>query len=121
MVVSRKHHPAQFPGLQCEGVAVRQVEQMKLVGLVMDSKLAWGGMVDRVCSKARSRLGALFRMCGVLDSDNKVLMYKAFIRSVLEFGSLQYMAAAQTHLHKIDTVQRMAERMCGCSFEGLES
>ena len=55
----------------------------------------------------------------MLDSENKVLMYKAFIRSVLEFGCLQYMAAAPTHLQKLDTVQRMAERICGCSFEEL--
>jgi hypothetical protein len=119
MVVSRKLHPAQFPELRCQGVRVKQVGQMKLVGFVLDSKLGWAGMVDRVCSKARARLGALFRMCGVLDSENKVLMYKAFIRSVLEFGCLQYMAAAPTHLHKLDTVQRMAERICGCSFEAL--
>ena len=67
MVVSLKQSSADFPGLQCEGLKVKVVDQMKLVGFVFDSKLKWAGMVDRVRSKARCRLGALFRMCGVLE------------------------------------------------------
>ena len=89
---------------------------MRLVGFVFDSKLKWAGMIDRVRSKARARLGALFRMCGVLNTGNRVLMYKAFIRSAMEYGCLQYMSASPTHTAKLDQVQRTAERICGCEF-----
>jgi hypothetical protein len=90
------------------------------VGFVFDTRLSWDAMITQLCSKARSRLGALFRMCGVLDCENKALMYKAFVRSVMEYGCLQYMSASQVHIAKLDTVQRMAERICGCNFEPLE-
>jgi hypothetical protein len=120
MVVSLKQSSANFPGLQCEGLKVKVVDQMKLVGFVFDSKLKWAGMVDRVRSKARCRLGALFRMCGVLDSENKGIMYKAFIRSVMEYGCLSYFGASKTHLAKLDAVQKRAERICGCKFESLQ-
>ena len=38
---------------------------------------------------------------------------------VKEFGSIEYIAAAPTHLAKIERVQRTAERMCGCKFDPL--
>lgn len=117
MVVSNKRRPASFPGLTCEGQGVKQVKELKLVGFVFDSKLQWAGMVERVRKKARTRLGALFRMCGVLDRGNRVTMYNAFIRSAMEYGCLHYMGAAPVHLKKLDQVQRAAERMCGCKFE----
>ena len=41
------------------------------------------------------------------------------MRSKMEFGSIEYTAAAPTHLPKIDRVQRTAERMCGCKFDPL--
>ena len=47
-------------------------------------------------------------------------MYKAFVRSVMEFGNLEYMSAADTHLARLDTVQRSAQRICGSIFESLE-
>jgi hypothetical protein len=119
MVVSKKRVPAVFTGLKCEGEKVKQVSQLRLVGFVFDNRLQWAGMVDRVRNKARARLGALFRMCGVLDTGNRALMYKAFIRSAMEYGCLEYMAAAPIHLEKLDRVQRSAERICGCEFESL--
>ena len=38
-------------------------------------------------------------------------MYKAFVRSSIEYGNLEYMVAAQTHLKKLDRIQAAA--VCG--------
>ena len=56
-------------------------------------------------------LGALYRMQSLLKPNDLQDVYKSFVRSKMEFGSIGYIAAAPTHLTKIDRVQRTAERM----------
>jgi hypothetical protein len=113
MVVSRKRLPFDPTGINMLGTAIKHVSEMKLVGFMFDEKLTWGPMIDLLVRKARVRIGALYRMSRMLDCDNIRTMYVAFIRSVLEFGSVQYMGAAATHLAKLDSIQAAAERIGG--------
>ena len=52
----------------------------------------------------------------MLDESNLHLMYTMFIRPILEYGSLVYMGAAQSHLDKLDRVQDSAMKMCDLRF-----
>jgi hypothetical protein len=123
MLVSLKRSD-RFKGLDkihMGGVVLEQVSQMKLVGFVFDSKLSWGPMVDRLAAKARSKLGALRRLKPFLSSEVMKLMYTAFIRSGMEYGSLLYMGAADSHLSKLDRVQLSAQKLAGFEVESLRS
>ena len=104
-----------------QGVPVEQVSQLKLVGYTFDSKMTWGPMIDSLTKKARIRVGALYRMRSMLDSDNLKLMYIAFIRSILEYGSVQFMGAGKSHLEKLDRIQRSAERIGNVKLESLHT
>ena len=121
MLVSQKHTPFDLTGIVMDGKAVEQMTQMKLVGFIFDSKMRWGQMIDKVARKARARLAALRRLVPVLDAGNLKTMYMMFIRSCIEYGSVLYMGAADTHLQKLDRIQASAERMCGFQLESLES
>ena len=44
-----------------------------------------------------------------------------FIRSILEYDSLVYMGAAQSHLDKLDRVQKSTEKIGGFKVEFLQS
>ena len=48
-------------------------------------------------------------------------MYTSFVRSVMEFGSLAYMSATDTHLEKLDMIQKSISSSCGFEVESLES
>ena len=65
---------------------------IKIVGFTFDCKLTWSGMVADKAKKARTRVAALRRMSGFLDSNNLKLMYTAFVRPVMEYGSLLYVS-----------------------------
>jgi hypothetical protein len=121
MVVSQKRTPFDPSGIVMDGVAVELVSEMKLVGFTFDSKMRWGAMVDRVASKARTRLAALRRLSGLLDARNLRTMYMMFVRSTMEYGNVLYMGAADSHLAKLDRIQASAERMCGFKMESLSS
>ena len=42
-----------------------------------------------------------------------------FVRSILEYGNLAYMGAAQSHLDKLDRVQESAMKLGGFTIETL--
>jgi hypothetical protein len=122
LVISGWHQDFSFiDNIVMGGIEVEQVSEMKLVGFVLDRKLSWDRMISQLASKARSKVGAIFRLRCVLDDQNLGNMYKTFIRSVMEYGAIDYQSAASTHLGKLDTVQRAAQRICGFEFESLSS
>jgi hypothetical protein len=104
-----------------DGLEVEQVDELKLVGFTLDSRLTWKPMIDLLAKKARCRLAALRRLRFVLDDNNMKTMYIMFVRSVMEYGNVVYMGAAQTHLEKLDRLQRSAERIGNFKIESLES
>ena len=55
----------------------------------------------------------------MLDSENLKLMYTAFIRPIMEYGSILYCSAARTHLEKLDRVQESAMKIGGFEVESL--
>jgi hypothetical protein len=115
LVVSRSQFDfSKINTLEMGGVRVKYAKQgdMKLVGFIFDKKLSWSTMISNLASKARNQLGALWRLRPVMDSSNLQQMYRAFVRSIMEYGGLEYMSARKTHLDKLDAVQRSAERIC---------
>ena len=100
---------------------IKQVSQMKLVGFIFDSKMTWGPMVDMLAKKARCKLGAIRRLRPYLDSQNLKLMYTAFVRSGMEYGSVLYMGAAESHLLKLDKIQWSAQALGGFVIDDLQS
>ena len=78
-------------------------------------------MIDQLTTRCRQRLGALFRVREYLGQSGLVAAYKSFVRPVCEYGSVIFMGASAVHLHKLDAVQKAAERLCQVSFQPLSS
>ena len=94
---------------------------VKLVGYLFDERMTWSGMISAMAKKARMRLGMLSRLRHLLDDRNMECMYCTFIRPILEYGSVQFMGAAVSHLEKLDSVQRAAEKIGRFKVESLQS
>ena len=103
------------------GAPIKRKPAVKLVGYLFDEKMTWSGMIEANAKKARQRIGMLSRLRHLLDDRNMKTMYCTFIRPILEYGSVQYMGAAPTHLGRLDSVQRMAERIGHFEVEPLQS
>ena len=122
MVISKKQSPSDpFGRIVMGDHCVELKDRIMLVGYIFDSKMTWGPMIDMIAKKARIRVGALYRMRMMLSSENLQLIYIAFVRSILEYGSTEFMGAAQSHLQKLDRIQRRAERLGGFKLESLQS
>ena len=102
-----------------EGVEIEYKPQLKLVGYIFDEKLTWAAMIDSLAKKARSRLGMLTRLRGLLDDRNMMTMYTSFIRPIMEYGSVCFMGADKVHLAKLDQIQKTAMRIGNFKAEPL--
>jgi len=110
-----------YPRIMFDGVPVKRKPAVKLVGYLFDEKMTWSGMIDGIAKKARRRLGMLTRLRSLLDDKNMKCIYSTFIRPIMEYGSIQFMGAAPTHLDKLDAIQRRAERVGRFEVESLAS
>ncbi len=81
---------------------------MEILGLVIDPRGNWSLHVKAIASDARKRLGAIRRVSHMLDDESIMRAYKAFVRSKIEYGSMAYWGAADSHLKKLDRIQDSA-------------
>ena len=103
------------------GSRVDQVSELKIVGFLFQSGMTWGSMVSKLAKKGRQRMAAFFRMKHSLSSQNLEIMYKAFVRSVMEYGHVSFRGAAVSHLNKLDVIQDRCSKIGGFELESLAS
>ena len=56
------------------------------LGVTFDSKLLWSRHISDISKKAGQRLGALRKIANKLDTAGRATVYKAQIRSIMEYA-----------------------------------
>ena len=120
MVVSQRRVPFDPSGIVFDTNELSVVDTTTLVGLKMDNKMRWGPMVNHLAVKARKRIGAMSRVRHLLDSPNLKTIYLMFIRSIMEYNSVSWMGAAESHLNKLDRIQLSAQKIGSFDVESLQ-
>lgn len=105
---SRTIYPV-FPGLVLNGVPVDVVPEMKLLGILLDSKLTFESQIRAIVASTSSRLGIL-RKVSSLYSDSEVVTrsFWSYILPLLEYCSPVWSSAAACHLSLLDRIVRRA-------------
>ena len=78
-------------------------------------------MIDELATWSHQRLGAVYHVREYLGQSGLTIAFKSFVRPICEYGNIIFMGASATHLHKLDLIQKMAERLCGTTFLLLAS
>ena len=112
MTISRKRNPTRLD-LQFGSTTLTEVNELEILGVTIDSKLTWKKHVSNIASRAGQKLGALRRVANKLDKRGRATVYKAQVRSVMEYASLAWMSASPTTLGLLDSIQRKALRVIG--------
>ena len=124
MLISNSRDQALHPSLdllEFDRVKIGYETELKIVGVIYDEKLNWSKMAEEMASKGRRAMGFLKRLQCIISSFDLAVIYKYFVRSKMEFGCASYIGAADSHLGKLDEVQRRAEKLSGVSFQSLDS
>ena len=100
-----------FPDLLIDGSVVEMVSELKILGVILDSKLTFEKQDRAIAASASMRAGILRKTM----SDVAVVAkcFWAFILPVLEYCSPVWMPAATSHLSLLDRVVSQVSRLRG--------
>ena len=88
--------------------------EIKYLGMIMDKRLNWKKHIDYITRKGRDALNIMKvvtnRKWGA-DTITLMKLYRAIIRSKLDYGAIMYDTGSRTNLKKIEAVQNQALRI----------
>ena len=110
--------------LLLNGTPIAVVEQVKFLGLTFDKHLSFIlhlRYLKQKCLKALNLLRVVSSTkCGT-DEKTLLHLYRALIRSKLDYGSVVYGSARKSYLQMLHPVQNHALRLCLGAFEHPQS
>lgn len=113
LVLSNHRKRLPTPDISFGNTPVPEAEQLKLLGVTFDSSLSFRQHIHNMAVRGNQRLSFLRRAAKVLDYEGRLTTYKGFVRPVLEYAPLVWMSATDTHLKRLDRVQKKAMRIIG--------
>jgi retron-type reverse transcriptase len=105
-----KSVPSDF-SLTLDNCIIKPEKTVTLLGVRLDQHLTLGPQIDSIVTKCHGILGVLARAAPFLHRDLLRMTYIALIRSHLEYASALYLPVAETHLKKLDVIERKAARI----------
>ena len=116
MLISRSHtvEPL-FSDLVVYGTVVEMVSELKILSVILDSKLAFEKQVIAIATSALRRVGILRQTMSVFRDVAVVKCFCAFILLVLEYCSPVWISAATSHLSLLDRAVGQVSRISGGS------
>ena len=117
VMVFRKHLHGEppIPVLHIGGKQLTVVQQKKFLGLIFDTKLDWVPHIEYLrtwCLRTMSILKVIASKNPRVDRDMLLRVYRALIRSKLDYGCQVYGTASKSVLAKLDTVHHQGLRIC---------
>ena len=89
--------------------------EVKFLGVIFDSKLSWKPHIDYIIEKCKKRLTLMRAISGYgWGACKKTLLtiYRALIRSILDYGDVAYSSACKWQLDRLSCIQTEALRLC---------
>ena len=111
----RKYGYIESPTLKLHGQDIRVVEQTRFLGLVLDQRLTYKAHIQELkvqCSKALNILRVLAHTDWGADRTVLLRLYRALVRSKLDYGCVVYGGACPSSLKMLDPIHHQGLRLC---------
>ena len=109
----RKMHPD--PTLTLNGLQIPVVQEYTFLGVIFDNKLNFISHIKYIknkCLKALNLLKVVSHMNWGADRNVLLQLYRALIRSKLDYASIVYGSARQSYIKMLDTIHNQGLRLC---------
>ena len=91
---------------------IPESNSIKLLGWKFDPLLTWEPQIIDILGRGRKRAGQLYRCHSFINKQDKCTIYKSWIRPTIEYGSILYSEAANTHLRCLDNLKSQIKWSC---------
>ena len=88
MVVGTRARLPSCLDLSINDTPIEQVEEHKLLDLVIDQHLTWQSHLDYICAKVAQRLALLRRFKSFLSTDDRLVFHRAMVAPLYEYGCI---------------------------------
>lgn len=103
---SRKFHPIKY-NYSISGRNIARVDFIRDLGVTLDSKLHFNKHIDCILVRAYKQLGLILRLGKPFTRGSTLkILYNAYVRSILEFGSVVWNPQYIVHQDRIERVQK---------------
>ena len=97
--------------IKFDGKELTRVRSTKCLGVMIDENLTWHEHIDYVCRKVIASLSMLRRVRSFLGERDLTLLYNCLIQSQLDYCCEVWGLRFDTHIHKLEVLQKRAARM----------
>ena len=118
IMIYGNHQVEPTVNIQCNGTVVDLVDSFKVLGITLDPKLSMNAHIKEIERKVAKRIYILrtLKKNGA-DVDALIMVYKAQIRSIIEYGSPAFMPLlTEGQIHRLERMQNLCIKTC-TSFE----
>lgn len=107
---TRKRHPINY-NYNLFDIPLEKTNDIRDLGLILDSKLDFHIHVTATCKKASKLLGFVIRTAGQFDNIRVAkILYSAYVRSKLEYGAIIWDPYEEKYVLMIEKIQRKFAR-----------
>jgi hypothetical protein len=110
--ISRKVNKSPDPILKLNGITIKEVKTHKHLGLTFNQTFSWTDHIHNLVTKASKCVGLLRRICRDVPRSCLEVLYKSMIRPILEYGDVIFDGSPDTHVKRLEGVQRQAALTC---------
>ena len=97
--------------MEIDEMVIRTVDKVKLLGVIIDSKLKFDEHVKSLCLKANRNISALSRVAKITDPPKCKFLYNSFVMSNFRFSPLIWMFSGKTANKEINRAHKRALRI----------
>ena len=119
MILNRKNHRTQR--MVINSIAVKESNEVILLGITIDNKLAFKKHIENLCRTAQYKLHALTRIRKYLTLDKAILLGNTFISSQFNYAPLIRMFSRKTLYHEIEKIHHRTLKVIYQSEESYEN
>lgn len=103
---TRKKKPLSFC-YKLNNTPLTRVEQVRDLGVCLDSKMSFNNHVDNIVKKSYRSLGFVLRTCKPFTDENSLkIVYYAYVRSTLEYACPIWYPIYAIHKDRIENIQK---------------
>ncbi|PVD22731.1 hypothetical protein C0Q70_15987 [Pomacea canaliculata] len=110
------------PSITVKGTILKVVQEVKFLGVIFDRKLSFLPHIKSLrlsCQKALDILRVVGHVSWGADRTVLLRLYRALIRSKLDYGSIIYGSARESYLKILDPIHHQGLRICLGAFRPL--
>ena len=90
--------------------SIKQVTEMKYLGVILDNKLNWHNHIQYVCSKLAKAAGIIYKVRSKAPENVLMLLYHSLVGTYLRYGIASWGSAKTTALSKLQALQNKVVR-----------